>query len=141
MRSWLSTAVLAWVTAVLVASPVLAARSCLDCCAEWSVLHQAAKNCDHCLSSTAAKSACCTSTAPASGDPCSGCPKCETSRPVPATPASPVEQWQPSYLFVAAAWPIVPAATPEHASVRMSGALSGRVPHPTLQILYCTWLA
>ncbi|MDZ4687134.1 MAG: hypothetical protein SH850_18815 [Planctomycetaceae bacterium] len=140
MRSWFSTAVLVWVTAVLVTSPVLAARSCLDCCAEWSQLHVAAKNCDRCLSNAAAKPACCTTTTPSVADTCHGCPKCETSRPVPVMPVSPVELWQPSDLFVAAAWPIVPAAMPELAPIRMSGALSGRVPHPPLQILYCTWL-
>jgi len=135
MRAWFSTAVLAWVTAVLVTSPVLAARSCLDCCAERSQADRVTqpRTCEHCPSGDRA-------VASPVDENCHGCPKCETARPVPVTPVAPVESWQPSDLFVDTLGLTVPATTSHLASVRMSDSLAGRASHPPLQILYCTWL-
>uniref|UniRef100_A0A7C2JYL8 Uncharacterized protein n=1 Tax=Schlesneria paludicola TaxID=360056 RepID=A0A7C2JYL8_9PLAN len=143
MRSWIATAVLAWVTSTLVTSPLLAARNCLDCCSRRLMTVAASPStvvCDHCRPQGAEQPACCAATAPTTGDSCDGCPRCESSRPSPMTPVVPVAPWQAMDLPIAtvAALPRPVLSAADRAWLPETAA--GRVPHPPLQILHCSWL-
>lgn len=134
MRSTLTTAVLAWVTAVLVTSPVLAARNCLECCGERTKSPAATvPACPHCPTTDAA-------TMSVAGETCHGCPKCESSRPSPVTPVSPVEHWTPTFEFADVVWSALPTVVNVPSPTARWEFAPGRVPHPPLQVLYCTWL-
>jgi hypothetical protein len=141
MRAWCATAVLAWVTAVLVTSPLLAARSCLACCSQTMLaVAPVVEECNHCHPGLAERPACCAATAPLAGDSCQGCPRCESTRPAPMTPVASVPSWQPADLLVGLVavvdWPTLSAPAREW----LPEMAAGRHPRPPLQILYCTWL-
>jgi hypothetical protein len=131
MRARFSIAVLAWVTAVLVTAPVLAARSCLDCCAARSQTVRTPA-CQHCPTGRASLLV--------SDKDCHGCPKCESARPLPVMRAVSVAPWQPSELLAATLGQTVPTTKSSVVSAVLSAALASRASSPPLQILYCTWL-
>ncbi|MDP1798659.1 MAG: hypothetical protein Q8K78_14290 [Planctomycetaceae bacterium] len=100
MRTGLRLAMLAWVTAVLVVAPVLAASDCRACCSETSSVSQSATmpadaGCAHRTPVT--HPACCTTSQVAranapTGPNCPQCPRCEGNRPAPlgTVPSAPM---------------------------------------------------
>lgn len=102
MRNGLRLAMLAWVTAVVLAAPVQAAQACWHCCSAQSVGGQpesAPGHHDSCCAqhAPATPPVCCTTTvvnmkSPSTGPEHSQCPRCEQTRPAPlgTVPSTPV---------------------------------------------------
>jgi hypothetical protein len=126
-------AMLAWVTAVLVASPLLAASACWKCCSEKLHATQPARPV------AAAHPACCAERAALPTDRCSECLRCESARPLPSTLPVATTSWQSLPVVSDLVLPSVELVRPTvRADVILSAAASS-VPHPSLQTLYCSW--
>lgn len=135
MSGLVRLAMAAWVTAVMVVSPVLAAAECRRCC---TFDKPKAAACPHCPAP--ADDACCSQPGQTSERPCRQCPRCEWSRPTPATASASKVVWQPSieWAFLDRS-DAVPQLTAGGRSLSLNDD-GGLIPHPSRQALYCTWL-
>ncbi len=130
MREMLRVMLLGWLTAVLVAAPVVAALDCRACCSERETTRPA----------PLAKSCCAAHAAVAApDDDCSHCPRCETSRPDPVTlPQAAPELLPLTALFlgelphaVDLRWLATPAAQVSAVPIAAS---------PPIRVRFCCWL-
>jgi hypothetical protein len=129
MHDALRVVMLGWLTAVLVAAPVVAARDCQACCNERAAKQPKAP----------AKSCCSTSVQTTGKDDCSHCPRCEASRPDPATPPQPL----PRLISVAELFPgeLPPAVAFQPPQGSVDGLDQSPInTSPPIRVRFCRWL-
>lgn len=135
-RSLLHLICSAWIAAVLMVSPALAALDC-GCCQPTAKVATHAGSCEHCQPPQ--RPDCCEPPAGPTSDPCHECPKCQLRQgSVPATAGSERVVSSDAPLLVVARIELPARPIICHDSLA-SLSEAGHSPPPTLMVLNCRW--